>query len=74
MNQGRDTTMEAAVAKTYVSEASVKTHMDALQIHGGYGYMTEFGIERTLRDVLASTIYSGTSEMQRRNIARRLGL
>jgi alkylation response protein AidB-like acyl-CoA dehydrogenase len=74
MNQGHDTTLEAAVAKTFVSEASVKTHLDALQIHGGYGYMTETGIERTLRDVLASTIYSGTSEMQRRNIARRLGL
>jgi alkylation response protein AidB-like acyl-CoA dehydrogenase len=74
MTKGLDTTLSAAVAKTFVSEASVKTHMDALQIHGGYGYMTETGIERTLRDVLASTIYSGTSEMQRRNIARRLGL
>jgi alkylation response protein AidB-like acyl-CoA dehydrogenase len=74
MNQGVDTTLEAAVAKTFVSEASVKTHMDALQIHGGYGYLTETGIERSLRDVLASTIYSGTSEIQRRNIARRLGL
>lgn len=74
MDHGRDTTVEAAVAKTFVSEASVRTHMDALQIHGGYGYTTEFDLERKLRDVLGSTIYSGTSEIQRRIIARGLGL
>jgi hypothetical protein len=74
MDQGRDAMVEAAVAKAFVSEANVQTHIDALQIHGGYGYMTEFEIERPLRDALASTIYSGTSEIQRRIIARGLGL
>ncbi len=45
-----------------------------VQIHGGYGYMTEFEVERALRDALGGTIYSGTSEIQRRLIAKRLGL
>jgi alkylation response protein AidB-like acyl-CoA dehydrogenase len=74
MDQGRDATLEAAVAKTFVSEANVRTHLDAVQIHGGYGYTTEFEIERALRDALGGTIYSGTSEIQRRIIARYLGL
>lgn len=74
MDHGQDATLEAAVAKTFVSEASVRTHLDAVQIHGGYGYMTEVEIERALRDAVGGTIYSGTSEIQRRIIARRLGL
>jgi len=74
MDNGHDTTMEAAVAKAFVSEASVRTHLDAVQIHGGYGYMTEFEVERALRDAVGGTIYSGTSEIQRRVIARGLGL
>jgi alkylation response protein AidB-like acyl-CoA dehydrogenase len=45
-----------------------------VQIHGGYGFSTEFGLERDLRDSIASRIYSGTSEMQRNIIAARLGL
>jgi alkylation response protein AidB-like acyl-CoA dehydrogenase len=57
-----------------VSEASVRTHLDAVQVHGGYGYLTEFELERDLRDALGGTIYSGTSEIQRRIIARGLGL
>jgi alkylation response protein AidB-like acyl-CoA dehydrogenase len=74
MDQGRDAMVESAVAKTFVSEANVRTHMDAVQILGGYGYMTEFEIERSLRDALGGTIYSGTSEIQRRIIARGLGV
>jgi alkylation response protein AidB-like acyl-CoA dehydrogenase len=74
MDQGRDAMVEAAVAKTFVSEANVRTHADAVQILGGYGYMTEFEIERALRDALGGTIYSGTSEIQRRIIARGLGV
>jgi alkylation response protein AidB-like acyl-CoA dehydrogenase len=74
MDGGRDASLEAAVAKTFVSEANVRTHLDAVQIHGGYGYMTEFELERALRDAVGSTIYSGTSEIQRRIIARYLGL
>jgi alkylation response protein AidB-like acyl-CoA dehydrogenase len=74
MDAGADPTAASAEAKVFISEASVQTHLDALQIHGGYGYMTEFEVERALRDALGGTIYSGTSEIQRRLIARRLGL
>jgi alkylation response protein AidB-like acyl-CoA dehydrogenase len=74
MDRGEDTTVDAAVAKTFVSEANVRTHLDALQIHGGYGFMTDVEVERPLRDAVGSTIYSGTSEIQRRIIARGLGL
>lgn len=74
MDHGHDATLEAAVAKAFVSEANVRTHLDAVQIHGGYGYTTEFEVERALRDAVGGTIYSGTTEIQRRIIARRLGL
>jgi hypothetical protein len=67
-------TMEAAITKLYLSEAWVKSCLDAVQIHGGYGYTTEYELERDLRDSVASTIYSGTSEIQRNIIARYLGL
>jgi hypothetical protein len=74
MDNGHGTDLEAAVAKTFVSEAGVRVHTDAVQVHGGYGYMTELGLERALRDSLGGTIYSGTSEIQRRIIAGALGL
>ena len=64
----------AAVAKLYASQAAIQSEMDALQIHGGYGYMTELEIERELRDSLGGTLYSGTSEIQRVLIASSLGL
>jgi L-prolyl-PCP dehydrogenase len=65
---------EAAIAKLYVSECYVKSSLDAIQIFGGYGYMTDQGIERDLRDAVGSTIYSGTNEIQRNIIASSLGL
>jgi alkylation response protein AidB-like acyl-CoA dehydrogenase len=71
---GRDATVEAAVAKLHVSESFVKSCLDAVQIFGGYGYMTEQQVERDLRDSVGSTLYSGTSEIQRNIIARGLGL
>jgi alkylation response protein AidB-like acyl-CoA dehydrogenase len=74
MDHGQEAMAEAAVAKAFVSEASVRVHLDAIQIHGGYGYMSEFEVERDLRDALGGTIYSGTTEIQRRIIARSLGL
>ena len=67
-------TMDAAIAKLYLSESYVKSCLDAIQIHGGYGYTTEYGLERDLRDSVASTLYSGTSEIQRNIIAKFLGL
>ena len=72
--QGKPAQMEAALAKLHVSECYVKSSLDTVQIHGGYGYMTESGIERELRDAVASTLYSGTSEIQRNIIAKCLGL
>jgi alkylation response protein AidB-like acyl-CoA dehydrogenase len=52
----------------------VTSSLDSLQVHGGYGYMVDGGIERRVRDAIGSRIYSGTSEMQRAVIARSLGL
>jgi hypothetical protein len=72
--RNRPAMVEAAVAKLYVAECLVKSCQDALQIHGGYGYMVEQGIERELRDALGSTLYSGTSEIQRNLIAKGLGI
>jgi alkylation response protein AidB-like acyl-CoA dehydrogenase len=74
LEQSKNVSLDASMAKLFVSESLVRTAMDTLQIHGGYGYMTEHAIERALRDALGSTIYSGTSEMQRSIIARWLGL
>ena len=71
---GNDAVMEAAVAKLYVSECYVKSSLDAVQTFGGYGYMTEQQIERDVRDAVGSTLYSGTTEIQRNIIARGLGL
>lgn len=72
--QGKPATMEAALAKLYLSESFVQSGLDALRIHGGYGYMTEFEVERDLRDAIGGTIYSGTSDIQRNIIANLLGL
>lgn len=72
--QNKPAMLESAVAKLYVSESLVKSCQDALQIYGGYGYMVEQGIERELRDALGSTLYSGTTEIQRNLIAKCLGI
>jgi alkylation response protein AidB-like acyl-CoA dehydrogenase len=72
--EGKPAVMEAAIAKLYLSEAFVQSSMDAIRIHGGYGYMTEFEVERDLRDAIGGTLYSGTSDIQRVVIARWLGL
>jgi alkylation response protein AidB-like acyl-CoA dehydrogenase len=71
---GRPAVMEAAIAKLYLSECFVQSSLDAIRIHGGYGYMTESEVERDLRDSIGGTIYSGTSDIQRVVIARWLGL
>jgi len=72
--QGRSAPAEAAAAKLFTSEAWVHSSRDAIQAHGAFGYLKEAGIERDLRDALAGTIYSGTSEIQRVILARMLGL
>ena len=72
--QGKSAPAEAAAAKLFTSEAWVASSRDAIQTHGAFGYLKEAGIERDLRDALAGTIYSGTSEIQRVILARMLGL
>jgi alkylation response protein AidB-like acyl-CoA dehydrogenase len=74
LGRTRSVSMDASIAKLFVSESLVTAALHAVQIHGGYGYMTEYEIERVLRDAIGSTIYSGTTEMQRNIIARWLGL
>ncbi len=71
---GKPAVMEAAIAKLYLSECFVDSSMDAIRIRGGYGYMSEFEVERELRDAIGGTIYSGTSDIQRVIIAKWLGL
>jgi len=66
--------MESAIAKVHVSESYVQSCLDAVKVFGGYGYMTEQGLERDLRDSVGSLLYSGTSEIQRNIIARCLRL
>lgn len=69
---GREHTVESSMAKLYASEAAVEVALDAVQIHGGYGYTKEFPVERFLRDSKLGTIGEGTSEVQRLIIARGL--
>ncbi len=64
--------LESSIAKYYVSEACVKNSLSSLRILGGYGYSTEYEIERRLRDSIGGLIYSGTSEIQRNIIAKLL--
>jgi len=70
----RNASLDASIVKLFVSESLVKAALDTVQVHGGYGFMVEFEVERALRDAIGSTLYSGTSEMQRSIIARWLGL
>lgn len=70
----RPNLMEAAMAKTFLSEAFVQASLDAIAIHGGEGYKTAAGVERNLRDAIGATIYGGTVDIQRNIIAGLLGL
>jgi len=68
--QGKRAQSEAAIAKLFVSESYLASSLDAIQIHGGYGFMSEYEIDRDLRDAIGGRIYSGTSEIQRNIIAK----
>ena len=74
VDQGKPIPLEAAMAKLVISELFVENSLSAVRIHGGKGYLTEFGVERDLRDALGGVIYSGTSDIQRNLIAAMLGL
>ena len=72
-DQGKKFTMEAAYAKLFATETAFRSANQAIQIHGGYGYMREYEVERYLRDAKLLEIGEGTSEIQRMVIARQLG-
>ena len=61
---------EASMAKLFASEMAEKVCSDAIQIHGGYGYLEDFPVERIYRDVRVTQIYEGASDIQRMLIAR----
>jgi hypothetical protein len=71
-DQGKRTTLEAAMAKLYSSEIAVQAAEDGVQIHGGYGFIKDYPAEKFFRDVKLTTIGEGTSEIQRLVIARQL--
>jgi butyryl-CoA dehydrogenase len=71
-DQGRPFGREAAMAKLYASETAMWTTIKAVQIHGGYGYVTDFPVERYMRDAKLAEIGEGTSEVQRMIIAKSL--
>jgi len=72
-DQGKNFTKESAYAKLFASETAFRSSNQAIQIHGGYGYMREYEVERYLRDAKLLEIGEGTSEIQRLVIARQLG-
>jgi len=69
-DQGLSFTKEASMAKLFASETANRAAYRAVQVHGGYGYMKEYKVERLYRDARVTTIYEGTSEVQRIVIAR----
>lgn len=71
-DQGLPYGKEAAIAKLHTSEVAMKHTVEAIQIHGGYGYVKEYHVERLMRDAKITQIYEGTSEIQRLVIAREI--
>lgn len=71
-DQGMDYTSAAAMAKLFASEVAMKQTVEAIQVHGGYGYVKEYHVERLMRDAKITQIYEGTSEMQRIVISRNI--
>ncbi|MGI8748749.1 MAG: acyl-CoA dehydrogenase family protein, partial [Deinococcus sp.] len=72
VDQGLPHSTEAAIAKAYCSEMAFDAANEAIQVHGGYGYVGEYPVEKLLRDVKLNQIYEGTNEIQRLVIARGL--
>ena len=71
-DQGKDVAKEAAMAKLFASEVAMKVTTEAIQIHGGYGYVAEYDVERFFRDAKILEIGEGTSEIQRLLISRKI--
>jgi len=71
-SRGESFTLQASIAKYYASEASVRAANAAVQVHGGYGYVDEFPVGKYLRDARVTTLYEGTSQIQKLLIGRAL--
>ena len=71
-DQGKDISQSGAMAKLYASQVAMDTTIEAVQIHGGNGYVSEYHVERMMRDAKITQIYEGTSEIQRIVISRSL--
>jgi len=69
-DQGLNYDKESAMAKLYASEVAMEVTVEAVQIHGGYGFVKEYHVERLMRDAKITQIYEGTSEIQRIVISR----
>jgi butyryl-CoA dehydrogenase len=69
-DQGRPNTLETSIAKYYATEAAVRCANAAIQVHGGYGYIDEYPVERYMRDARVTTLYEGTSQIQKLIIGR----
>jgi alkylation response protein AidB-like acyl-CoA dehydrogenase len=74
LQRHENVTNDIAISKLVTSENNVSSALTAVQIFGGYGYTTEYGLEKELRNSVAGTIYSGTSDVQRQRIASMIGL
>ncbi len=71
-DQGKDFSTLAAMAKSFASDVAMKTTIEAVQIHGGYGYVKEYHVERLMRDAKITQIYEGTTEIQKIVVSRNL--
>jgi len=74
VDRGTADLLDSAMTKLHLSECFLQSSLDAVQIHGGSGYVVECGLEQEVRDAVGGRLYSGTSEMQRNVVARQLGL
>jgi hypothetical protein len=66
--------MSAALANIYMAESFVQSSLDSVYVHGGRGYLTQYEIERDVRDAVGGPVYGGTSDIQRNIVAKELGL
>jgi alkylation response protein AidB-like acyl-CoA dehydrogenase len=74
IDKGQPAMMAAALANIYMAESFVQSSLDSIYVHGGRGYLTQYEIERDLRDAVGGPVYGGTSDIQRNIVAKELGL
>ena len=72
IDQGRRNTLYASMAKRFAADTAMKTATNAVQVHGGYGFSTEYPVEKLMRDAKVFQIYEGTSQIQRLIIGKEI--